>query len=126
MNPFDSMPQTPRVTKRVVTTTAGNLQYLSAPLFPESPTKRMKHSFTFKTTDTNPLFHAALQRMKEGGALEKLKQQRDDQRAKADELTKRMEALSSGSSHEKVDTTSNTVTLGRNVKRRHSGAALTA
>jgi hypothetical protein len=64
--------------------------------------------------------------MKEGGALEKLKQQRDDQRAKADELTKRMEALSSGPSHEKVDTTSNTVTLGRNVKRRHSGAALTA
>lgn len=135
MNPYDNMPQRPRYTKRLVSADVSkrvldNLANLSAPqiMEMESPTKRMKHSFTFQTTSTNrSSFHAALQRMKAGGnALQKLQHLRDEEKAKADELTKRMEALSSSTNHEKIDTTSNTVTLGRNVQRRPSGAALSS
>ncbi|KAL3899006.1 MAG: hypothetical protein SGARI_006553, partial [Bacillariaceae sp.] len=82
-NPFDYMPAKPSFHNRVNSETSkrllSNLDTLSVPSFEASPGKRRK-PLTLRlesTAQATPQFHAALQRMREGGALRRLQLERD-------------------------------------------------
>jgi hypothetical protein len=140
LNPFDSMPQTPprrgeqRISSILSKRVLANLDSLSAPNFVEGqgpPRKRL--SFT-PSASSAPLFQAALQRMQKGGALERLKQERDYANLRTSEVLaeaeERIQALSA-SQHQSTTTmekppSSSVVKLGRGVQRRNSGMARSA
>jgi hypothetical protein len=54
----------------------------------------MKYNYKPSYNPRTPLFNVALQRMRQGGALQKLREQRDADNAKKEEAMKRLRALS--------------------------------
>jgi hypothetical protein len=96
-NPYDCGPETPQrcsrvgpeLNKRVL----DSLETLEAPCLGAGP-EVMKYNYKPSYNPRTPLFNVALQRMRQGGALQKLREQRDADNAKKEEAMKRLRALS--------------------------------
>jgi hypothetical protein len=137
------MPPTPRFQNRVSSETTkrllSNLENLSVPSFeePASPTKRLKPlTLPLESTSSvsQPMLDAALQRMRNGIALQRLRVERDAAERDAPVVTDAEEAVDEGYTQPLLggeDTVTkqplgSVVALGHKVKRRNSGAALSA
>jgi hypothetical protein len=101
-----------------------NLDTLSAPLFEGAPHKcKFRSSYNPRT----PMFNIALQRMREGDALKRLREERDADDARNEEAMKRLRALSAASNPAEKGPAALQVTLGRQApERRMSGLARSA
>jgi hypothetical protein len=135
-NPFNDEPRTPRASSRVALEitkrVSDNIDTLSAPSFSEPQQKRYKlnSSYNSQSPLSSPLFNAALQRMRQGDALRKLKEQRyaDADNRKGEEAMKHLRAVTTAASPaEKSSPTSTQVKLGRQLpERRRSEPARSA
>ena len=107
-----------------------NLEKLSAPsLSFGPPSKRLRPSPTFNKPKSQELFNDALKRMRQGAALRKLQEQRDETARREELATTRMQelGLSSPQQNEKNFTGSPRVALGRRPPARsNSGVARSA
>lgn len=122
-NPFDYEPCTPR-NSRVVTDLSrrilGNIDNLRAPCLSVPAVLRKEIP-----TKSSPKFDAALNRMRSGTTLERLKQQRDMETARQEEAMNRLRVISVQPSDKGISNP--TVNLGRQApERRSSGMARSA
>lgn len=99
-NPYDSEPDTPQAGSRVPLhlqqRVLDNLEALKAPTFGVGP-EVMKYNNKISYSPRTSQFNMALQRMREGGALQKLREQRDADLAKKEESHNRPNVLSASS-----------------------------
>jgi hypothetical protein len=127
-NEFDVAPQTPhniRTTnnRRVL----GNIHNLYAPsLLGSMPAREIPSPGSVSKT-RSPRFSAALKRMRDGSALQRLKQQRDLDNAKHEEAMERLRALSTNSEPTDKGLSNPSVNFGRQLpEKRRSGLARSA
>lgn len=92
-NPFDYEPQPPRMHSRVgldiTRRVMNNLDTLSTPTFDQWSNRPGSHLKTHYDSQS-PLFHMALQRMRNGSGLQRLKEQRDAENARGDAALERL------------------------------------
>ena len=124
-NPFDMEPETPRcvretsnMTRRVL----GNLDKLYAPLF----TGPMPSNSSLSLPRHSTHFNDALERMRDGSALQRLKQQRDIDSVRQEEAMRHLQELSTNIEPEKHVASSNVILGRQSPEQRRSGPARSA
>ncbi|KAG7374587.1 hypothetical protein IV203_013682 [Nitzschia inconspicua] len=129
-NPFDRMPSTPRISNRCCNDTSkrllSNVDRLSVPSLNDSRSNRRISSFPAMYTGSasdRPSFDAALQRMRDGRGLQRLRAERDN----GEPLPISPPSATSPEVDSKPELShSSAVTLSKKMPRRNSGVALSA